>query len=679
MEDYHGTQVCDPYQWLERADDPETVRWVDAQNELTRAFLDRPERAAIRERLTELYDFPRYSTPFRRGKYYFFSRNSGLQNQPVLFVQEGLEGAPRILLDPNLLSEDGTVALTTLEASADGRLVVYGLSRSGSDVQELYVRSVDSGLDLEDKLLWVKFASVSWTRDNQSFYYTRFPQPGAVAPGDENYFCKVYLHTLGTDQSEDRLVYERPEDREIVFTVDITEDDRYLMIGAYKGSSDKSEWFALDRTSGKISALFEGFQHSYHFIEESGGRFYFQTDREAPLGRILSVACDGQDLQPIVPESSDKLSTASVINHRIIALYLHNASAKVKVFSLEGKEEAELPLPGIGSVYAIAGEPHDTEMFVGYHSFTYPPTSFRYDFDSSRLQPFFKSEGRIDPEAYETRQVWYSSRDGTPVSMFLVHKKGLQTDGERPVLLYGYGGFNVPVEPAYNPGIFVLLERGAIFAAVNLRGGSEYGESWHKAGMLHRKQNVFDDFIAAAEWLIANGYTRSARLAIRGGSNGGLLVGATMVQRPDLAGAVICQVPVVDMLRYHRFTVGRFWIPEYGSADDPEQFRFLLKYSPYHNVRDSVAYPATLITTADTDDRVDPGMAKKFAARLQEASSAPNPILIRVEIKAGHGAGKPISKVIEETADVYTFLFWRLGIEAEKKSNIATEPQRHKE
>ncbi|HEY2930901.1 MAG TPA: prolyl oligopeptidase family serine peptidase [Acidobacteriota bacterium] len=662
VQDYHGTRIRDPYQWLERADDPETIQWVEAQNALTRSLLDRPERTAIKNRLIELYDFPRYSTPFRRGKYYLFSRNAGLQNQPVLFVQEGLRGEARVLLDPNELSAEGTVALTSMAVSSNGSLLVYGLSRSGSDVQELYVRSVESGIDLQDKLIWVKFTSLAWTHDSQSFYYTRFPQPGSVPPGDENYFCKIYRHTLGTDQSQDQLIYERPDDREIVFIVDITDDDRYLMIGAYKGSSDRSEWYALDRISGEILPLFAGFEHAYHFIEETDGRFYFLTDRDAPLGRIISVDAAGQDLRQIVPQSEDKLSSASVINRRIIALYLRNASGNVRIYSLEGSQETELSLPAIGSISALSGEPGDTEMFIGFQSFTYAPTSFRYDFDSRRLEPFFRSEGKVDPEAYETKQVWYASRDGTPVSMFLVHKKGLQLRGQSPTLLYGYGGFNVPVEPVYNPAIFLLLEKGGVCAAANLRGGSEYGEAWHQAGMLHKKQNVFDDFVAAAEWLIAGGYTCSAKLAIRGGSNGGLLVGATMVQRPELAAAVVCQVPVVDMLRYHLATVGRFWIPEYGSAEDPEHFQFLLKYSPYHNVQDGVAYPATLITTADTDDRVDPGMAKKFAARLQEASSGANPILIRVEIRAGHGAGKPMSKVIEEAADVYTFLFWRLGV-----------------
>jgi prolyl oligopeptidase len=665
VDDFYGTQVADPYRWLENADAPEVIQWVEAQNALTRDRLDRPERRNLKARLTKLFDFPRYTVPFRRGKFYFYQKNTGLQNQSVLYVQEGLKGKPRVLLDPNTLSPDGTVALTDITASHNGKLMVYGLSSSGSDRQELSVRDVRTRKDLPDKILWVKFASVTWTHDNRSFYYTRFPQPGTVPPGDENYFCKIYLHRLGEDQSRDALIYQRPEDKEVIFGTDITNDDRYLMIGAFKGASDKSEWLVLDRKTQTITPLFTGFSDANNFVEDVDGRFYFRTEKDAPLGRVITIDYKRGNLKPveIIPEARDKLSAVTVVNRQIVTSYLHNASQRVQIYSLAGKPESDIQLPALGTVTELTGEPDDKEMFLNFESFTYLPSSYRYDFVSRGMEPFFKSEGKVDSSAYETKQIWYSSKDGAKVSMFVVHKKGLQLDGNRPTQLYGYGGFNISLTPAYSPPVFTLLEKGGVFAVPNLRGGGEYGEEWHKAGMLDKKQTVFDDFIAGAEWLIANGYTRPAKLAIRGGSNGGLLVAASMVQRPDLFGAVVCQVPVADMLRYHLFTVGRFWIPDYGSADNPQQFHFLYSYSPYHNVRDGVSYPATLITTADTDDRVFPGMAKKFAARLQEATAGPKPILLRVETKAGHGLGKPVSKLIEEAADIYTFLFWQLGVE----------------
>ncbi|HEV8130869.1 MAG TPA: prolyl oligopeptidase family serine peptidase [Acidobacteriota bacterium] len=665
VDDFYGTQVADPYRWLENADAPEVIQWVEAQNALTRDRLDRPERRNLKARLTKLFDFPRYTVPFRRGKFYFYQKNTGLQNQSVLYVQEGLKGKPRVLLDPNTLSPDGTVALTDITASHNGKLMVYGLSSSGSDRQELSVRDVRTRKDLPDKILWVKFASVTWTHDNRSFYYTRFPQPGTVPPGDENYFCKIYLHRLGEDQSRDALIYQRPEDKEVIFGTDITNDDRYLMIGAFKGASDKSEWLVLDRKTQTITPLFTGFSDANNFVEDVDGRFYFRTEKDAPLGRVITIDYKRGNLKPveIIPEARDKLSAVTVVNRQIVTSYLHNASQRVQIYSLAGKPESDIQLPALGTVTELTGEPDDKEMFLNFESFTYLPSSYRYDFVSRGMEPFFKSEGKVDSSAYETKQIWYSSKDGAKVSMFVVHKKGLQLDGNRPTQLYGYGGFNISLTPAYSPPVFTLLEKGGVFAVPNLRGGGEYGEEWHKAGMLDKKQTVFDDFIAGAEWLIANGYTRPAKLAIRGGSNGGLLVAASMVQRPDLFGAVVCQVPVADMLRYHLFTVGRFWIPDYGSADNPQQFHFLYSYSPYHNVRDGVSYPATLITTADTDDRVFPGMAKKFAARLQEATAGPKPILLRVETKAGHGLGKPVSKLIEEAADIYMFLFWQLGVE----------------
>ena len=660
VDNYHGVTIADPYRWLEDANSPETQTWVDAQNTLTRSMLASPARDDLVERLTTLYDFPRGSVPVKRGTRYLFNRNSGLQNQAVLYVQDGLNGAPRVLLDPNELSADGTVALTAVEPNDDGSLIAYALSSSGSDQQEILVREVATSKDRSDRIEWVKFASIAWTKDGRGFYYTRFPRPGTVPAGDENYFNKVYHHRLGDPQSSDTLIFDRPDEREAVFEVAISHDDRWVVVTAFQGASDKSEVYVIDRQGpdAKLRPLFTGFRSAYLFVESHDGRLYFRTDDRAPLGRIIAVdpTADPPQTAEVVSEQRDKLSSVVLVHGTLVASYLHNASDQIRLFDPAGSPIGEIPLPGIGSVSELSGRPDDDELFIGFTSFTSPPASLRFRFATRTTVEFWRTELRFDPAAYETRQVWYPSKDGTNVSMFLVHGKGMQLDGSHPVLLTGYGGFNISLTPAFDPLIFPLLDRGGIYAVANLRGGGEYGESWHEAGMFERKQNVFDDFIAAAEWLVANRFTSRRRLAIEGGSNGGLLTAAVMVQRPDLFGAVICRVPVADMLRYHLFTVGRFWISEYGSADDPKQFPYLLKYSPYHHVKDGVAYPPILITTADTDDRVSPGMAKKFAARLQAADGAPAPVLIRVETKAGHGAGKPVSKQIEEDADILAFL-----------------------
>ena len=668
IDNYHGTRVADPYRWLEDPDSAETIAWVEAENQLTRSVVDGPVRDELVTRLTKLYDFPRTSVPTRRGRHYFFTHNTGLQDQPVLYVQEGIDGPHRVLIDPNGLTADGPVALTALAIDDSGELVAYGLSKSGSDRQEIFIRRVADGTDLRDRLLWVKFASIAWVKDSSGFYYTRFPQPGTVAPGDEHYFNKVYYHRLGEDQARDRLVFEKPAERETVFGVDVSDDDRWVVITAFQGSSDRSEVYVIDRTSNEPTPvpLFTGFSAAYTFIETSGNGLLFRTDHDAPRGRIVWISpLNRGQLAPleIVPEDTDKLSAAAVIHGTLVVVYLHNASSQLRLFALSGVPIGDLPLPTIGSIAGISGRPGDDEMFFGFTSFVHPAVNYRYDFTSLQLAPFGAgTSGEFNSDDYETLQVWYPSKDGTPVSMFLVSKKGLAQDGNRPVLLTGYGGFNISLTPAFDPSTFVFLDKGGIYAVPNLRGGGEYGEAWHEAGMFERKQNVFDDFIAAAEWLVASGYSHPERIAIEGGSNGGLLTAAVMVQRPDLFGAVLCRVPVADMLRYHRFTVGRFWISEYGSADDPAQFPFLYRYSPLHNVVDGTPYPPILITTADTDDRVAPGMAKKFAARLQAAGHS-SPVLIRVETKAGHGAGKPLSKTIEEDADIFSFIFRMLGVD----------------
>ncbi|OFW20213.1 MAG: hypothetical protein A3G21_26440 [Acidobacteria bacterium RIFCSPLOWO2_12_FULL_66_21] len=680
VDTYHGVRVADPYRWLEDASSAETIAWVQAENELTRSILDGSARDARVRRLTELYDYPRTGVPLERGGRYFFTFNPGLQNQGTLYVIDDGQADPRVLLDPNTLSPDGTVALTALFVDDDGELMVYGLSHAGSDLQELLVRDIATGADLPDRIRWVKFASVAWLKDGTGFYYTRFPEPGTVAPGDENYFNRICLHRLGDAQEKDRLVYERPDERETVFHIDVSHGGRWGVIAAYKGASDKSEIYLLDCAAPDATPLplFTGFDSAYAFIQESRGRLLFQTDNRAARGRIVAVDPLSAEVSELVAESPDKLSTTVLAGDTIVASYLHNASDQLRLFDdASGAPAGVVDLPGIGSISGLTGRPGSSVFFLGFTSFTQPSTNLRYDLSSHTLQrwsvqtpdsqlptphskPQTPNSKLQTPSSklptYVTEQVWYPSRDGTLVSMFLVHRADLPQDGRRPVLLTGYGGFNISLTPAFDPANFVLLEAGGICAVANLRGGGEYGEQWHEAGIFERKQNVFDDFIAAAEWLAASGDTNPKKIAIEGGSNGGLLTAAVMLQRPELFGAVVCRVPVVDMLRYHLFTVGRFWMSEYGSADDPEQFQYLLKYSPLHNVKEDVTYPPVLIATADTDDRVSPGMAKKFAARLQAAAQG-GPFLIRVETKAGHGAGKPVAKVIEEDADIFSFLF----------------------
>jgi prolyl oligopeptidase len=665
VQDYGAVKVPDPYRWLEDADDPETVRWVDAENALMRSYVDGPRREAIKARITELLDFPWVSVPEKQGARYFFTRNSGLQNQSVLYVREGLDGPERVLIDPNALSSDGTVALVGASPTQDGALLGYSLSRSGSDRQEIYVRDVATGKDLPDKVL-AKFTAVVWTPDKAAFYYTRFPQPGSVPAGDENYFAKVYYHRLGESQDKDTLVFESRERKEVIWGASLTLDGRYLILTGREGSSDKSEvWIADRKGDGKPALLFKGFADAYAYVGDADGRLFFMTDKGAPMWRLVAVdvAHGGREAAPVLAEGKERLESASIVNKQIVVKRLRDASNRLFIHGLDGRELATIPLPALGTISSVTGEADDSEMFFDFTSFAYPLTPFRYDFKTGKTSEFAHVDAKVDASAYEVKQAWYPSRDGTKVPMFVVHKKGLPLDGRRPTVLYGYGGFNVNMTPSFSASRLYWLEQGGVYTLANLRGGGEFGEAWHQAGMLEKKQNVFDDFIAAAEWLVKSGYTSRDRLAIQGGSNGGLLVGAALTQRPDLFGAVVCQVPVADMLRYHLFTVGRFWIPEYGSADDSKQFSFLYKYSPYHNVKDGTAYPPTLVTTADTDDRVAPGLAKKFGARLQAATSGDAPILVRVETKAGHGGGKPVSKQIDELADIYAFLFRSLKIE----------------
>jgi prolyl oligopeptidase len=646
VDDYHGVRVADPYRWLEDPDSADTIAWTAAQNALTRAALDGTLRERIRAELTRLYDYPRASAPAPRGSRRFFTRNEGLQNQPVLYVQDGLDGGPRVLLDPNTLSADGTVALTAWEPSDDGRLLAYAVSAGGSDWQEIRVRDVARTADLPDRLRWAKFVTISWRADGRAFFYTRFPPEASYHPA-------VYEHRLGEPQDADPVVFPASADPEIVYEVDQSSDHRVLVVTAFKGASENS---VVHVVGGRRIGSFDC---AWHFIDGRGGELLLRTNAGAPRGRIVAVDEEGR-MREVVPEGPDSLVDARRAGSRIAALYLHDASSRLRLFTLEGREAGEVALPALGSITEMNGEAASDDLFVRFASFTWPPTILRCPVETGGAVPFAAgAAGHVDAGRYETSQVRYASRDGTPVSMFLVRRRGLARDGSRPVWLTGYGGFNINVVPDFDPGHFAWLDRDGVLAVANLRGGGEYGEAWHRAGMLDRKQNVFDDAIAAAEWLIAEGWTRAGRIVLEGGSNGGLLVSAVLTQRPDLPGAVVCRVPVADMLRYHRFTVGRFWIPEYGSADDPAQFPFLYAYSPLHRVRDDVRYPPVLITTAETDDRVDPGMARKLAARLQAAGGGP--ALIRIESRAGHGAGKPVAKLVEEDADIYTFALRALG------------------
>jgi prolyl oligopeptidase len=648
---YHGVRVEDPYRWLENPDAADTIAWTDSQNDLTRRLLDGPLRDRLRDELQQLYDYPRTSPPVRRGGRYFFTHNTGLQNQPVLFVQDVLGSSRRVLLDPNTLSLDGTVALTAWEPSDDGRLLAYAVSRSGSDWQEIRVRDVDSGRDRDDDLRWAKFVSISWLADASGFYYTRFPE-------NRSYHPFVCLHRLGRAQAEDSVIFGPSHDPEIVFEVDQSSDHHDLAITAFKGASENSSVTIL--RNGVVRWSVTNFDSAWHYIDSRADDLLFRTNYQAPRGRLIAVAADN-DVREIVPQRSDSMVDALRAGDRLAVRYLHAAASRIEIFDIDGASVGEVRLPALGSVTEMRGEADADELFLRFASFTWPPTILRCTASDLGVTEFSSSAPAREPRNYETRQVWYASRDGTRVSMFLVHRRGAAADGQRPVWLTAYGGFNINVVPDFDPAHFVWLDRGGVLAVPNLRGGGEYGEEWHQAGMLDRKQNVFDDFIAAAEWLMAEGYTRAGRIAIEGGSNGGLLVSAVLTQRPDLPGAVICRVPVADMLRYHLFTVGRFWIPEYGSADDADQFKVLYAYSPLHRVRDDEAYPPVLITTAETDDRVDPGMARKLAARLQAAGGGP--ALVRIERRAGHGAGKPVTKIIEEDADIYAFAFQAINIQ----------------
>jgi len=661
VDDYHGTRIADPYRWLEDPDSPRTREWIESQNEVTRSVLDAvPERPAILARLTEVWDHERFGVPRKQGGRLFFTRNDGLQDQPVLYVSEGLDGAPRVLVDPNTLSKDGTTALTEFFPSEDGRLLAYELSVAGSDWTSVRIRDVATGRDLDDRVDWAKFSTVAWLHDGSGFFYSTYPEhdtTGNVALKHH----RLVFHRLGTPQSKDTVVCERSDEPDFGFGGTVTSDGTLLVIHVWTGTEEKNRIYLKDlvRPEAPIVRLLDDFDAAYDFLGRRGRELWFKTNLAAPRGRVIAIdpGRPGREYwREVVPQQTETLESAVLTSNGLVAAYLRHAASLVRAFDNDGRPVQTLTLPSPCAVSGWSGSDDDPDAFFALSSFTAPVSILRYDAVARRTSAFREPRASFDPTLFQTEQVFYPSRDGTRIPMFLVRRKDLVPGPATPTLLYGYGGFNVSMTPEFSPANLVWVERGGLYAVPCLRGGGEYGREWHEAGTKERKQNVFDDFIAAAEWLVAQGKTSPSKLAIRGRSNGGLLVGACLTQRPELFGAALPGVGVLDMLRYHRFTIGWAWASDYGTADDPAAFAYLRAYSPLHNVREGTRYPATLITTADHDDRVVPAHSFKFAAALQEAQGGPAPILIRVETRAGHGTGKPTSMQIEQTADEWAFL-----------------------
>jgi len=669
----HDVRVPDPYRWLEDDNAEDTKEWVKAENKVTFGYLEQiPERNQIKKRLTRLWNYEKYTTPFKQGGRYFYRKNDGLQNQYIVYTMDSLGGKPRVLLDPNKLSKDGTIALSTWTISDDGKRMAYGLSDGGSDWQTFRVRDVETGKDLADKLEWIKFSGASWSKDSKGFFYSRYDKP---KPGEElsstNYYNKLYYHRVGAPQSEDTLVYDRPDQKEWGFSGFQSEDGRFLLLSISQGTERKNRLYYRDlrEAHGDFVKLLDDFDAQYSFLENDGPVFYIQTDLNAPRGRVIAIDTthpDPANWKELIPQAAETLRGVGVVNNMFVASYLKDAHTQVKIFNLNGAFVREVEFSGLGSAGGFSGKRTYTETFYSYNSFAEPPTIYRYDMKTGKSSVFKRARVDFNPDQYVTTQVFYKSKDGTRIPMFITHRKGLKKDGNNPCYLYGYGGFDISLTPRFSISNLVWMEMGGIYAQSNLRGGGEYGKQWHDAGRLLNKQNVFDDFIAAAEWLVSNNYTRREKLAIGGGSNGGLLVGACITQRPDLYGAALPAVGVMDMLRFQKFTIGWAWTSDYGRIEDPEMFKTLYAYSPYHNIKKGTAYPPTLVTTGDHDDRVVPAHSFKFAAALQAAQSGPAPILIRIETRAGHGAGKPTEYVIDETADKWAFLVRNLGMEGPK-------------
>lgn len=681
VDDYFGQKVADPYRWLEDdvRENEKVAAWVAEQNLHTAEFLNKiPARSALQKRITELWNYEKFGTPFQAGGRIYFYKNDGLQNQYVLYVQDSAESDPRVLIDPNLWSQDGTVALGGTAFSDDGKYIAYSIQNAGSDWRTWKIMEIESGKILDDELKWIKFNTPSWTPDGKGFFYGRFPEPQAGAEFQNlNVNQAVYYHRVGESQTDDVLVFHRPDFPQWGYSANVTEDGRYLIITVHLGTDDRYRVFYKDLGDPLAMPLplIRNFDNEYSFIGNDGPRFFFKTDLNAPLGRVICIDIrqaskqieDAESIPEvpmteIIPEQPEAMRDVSILANLFVVESLQDAKTKIAVYRKTGELLRNVEFPAIGSASGFQGKASDTETYYSFSSFILPPTIYRYDMLTGESVQIRHSAIDFNPDDYEVRQVFYESKDGTRVPMFLSHKKGLQLDGNNPTLLYGYGGFNIPLTPSFSISRLAWMEMGGVLAVANLRGGGEYGEKWHKAGTKLNKQNVFDDFIAAAEWLIDNRYTQTMKLAIQGGSNGGLLVGACMTQRPELFGACLPTVGVMDMLRFHKFTAGRYWTDDYGSSDNADEFQALLKYSPYHNAKPGTCYPPTLVSTADTDDRVVPGHSFKFVAAIQHAQSCKNPILIRIETKAGHGSGKPTAKIIEELADHYAFLVKVLDI-----------------
>lgn len=700
---YHGTTVPDPYRWLEDPDSPETRTWVDGQVSLTEDFLsDIPRRKVLSERLASLWNFERFSSPSKHGDHYFFRHNTGTQDHSVLYTATSLDGQATEVLDPNTLSKDGTISVKLTSISEDGSLMAYGTSDGGSDWITMHIRDVMSGRDLTETLHWVKFSGASWTHDNNGFYYSRYPKPENKLES-VNEHQKLYFHQIGTPQDQDTLIYENPQNPKMGYGGSVNEAGTTLFIYGWEGTDDKNTLHTLDLTQSDAAVVdvFAEKDASYSVIGDTTitddrtwiqrlfgeakrpdeVRYWIQTNKDAPKGRVVAVnpaKPDPAHWIEIIPESDHVLNGVSMVGGHLVATTLEDAKSVVTVYTLEGERVRGVTLPGIGSAYGFSGRADDPETFYAFTGYTSPTTIYRYNVATGQSALWKQPKVDFDPSLFETRQIFYTSKDGTRVPMFIIHKAGLELTGDHPTILYGYGGFNISLTPGFSLSRLIWVEMGGIYAVANLRGGGEYGEEWHKAGTKLNKQNVFDDFIAGAEHLIESGYTRPDKLAIRGGSNGGLLVGAAIAQRPDLFGAAIPAVGVLDMLRYHKFTIGWAWADDYGTSEDtPEMFNYLLGYSPVHNLKEGTRYPSTMVVTADHDDRVVPAHSYKFAAELQRTHGGDNPVLIRIETRAGHGGGTPVSKRIEQAADQYAFLVRVLGMETDAElpdSSDSAEP-----
>lgn len=659
---YHGIEVADPYRWLE-SETRETQLWSEAQQLLTRGYLAHlpPEMELLKERVRALWSISRYSTPLKQGDCYYYLKNSGLQNQPVLYMSTAFSEDESVVLDPNTWSAEGTVALTQLSFSRDGQLLAYSTSTDGSSWQVIKIRDLARQKDYDEEIKWCRFQNIAWRRGKQGFYYSGYPEPGTVPAEAQMRLNKIYWHEVGTGQEQDQVIFEEASSEWLSFSPGVTYDDRYLLLTVRAGTDSRNRIYYREiESEAGFTRLVDEADASYRFIGNSGPVFYFHTTLNAPRGRIIAIdtRCPERACwREIVAEQADSIYIAFIAHQQFVVVTMHDAHHRIRLYALDGTAAGEIALPLPGSLIGISGKPDETEMFLCFTSFLQPPALYRYDSLSATLTQLHRPEIDFDVTAYETRQVHYLSKDGTLIPMFLTHKKGLVCDGTNPVLLAGYGGFGTSMTPFFTAGMLAWMELGGVYAVANIRGGGEYGEAWHQAGMLGNKQNVFDDFIAAAEWLIASKYTSPAHLAISGESNGGLLVAACLVQRPDLYAAVICTNPVIDMLRYQQFTVGKYWVQEYGDAENnPEHFAFLFAYSPLHNVKSGTAYPATLIMTSSGDDRVVPAHARKFAAVLQAAQSGPHPILLHLQTKTGHGPGKVVTKEIEEQSAMLVFL-----------------------